>query len=109
MRSLPYRVSILNDRVVIGFNNGSARNSLMDDLDPKDRSFVQRLQNGTVYATPLASAKEKIAQWSSSVTSTVSKLSKSVKDQFDSLINNNNSNKIKEAPLTNVTALVSSN
>lgn len=92
--NLIFRVSILNDRVVIGFNNGSARNSLLDELDPKDKSFVQRLQNGTVYSTPLSSAKEKIAQWSTSVTSTVSKFGKSVRDQFDSLINNKNKDNV---------------
>lgn len=84
---------MLNDRAVIGFKNGTARNALMEELEPKDRTFVQRLQNGTVYSTPLASAKEKIAQWSSSVSSTVSKFGKSVKDQFDTLISNNKDNK----------------
>jgi len=62
----------------------------MDDLDPKDKLFLQRLQNGTLYTTPLSSAKEKISQWSSTVTSTVSKFGKSVKDQLDSFINNKN-------------------
>lgn len=79
---------MVNDRAVIGFTNGTAKNVPLIELEPKDRSFVERLQNGTVYATPLASAKEKLSQWSSSVSSTVSKLSKSVKEQLDSLINN---------------------
>lgn len=87
--------------MVIGFNNGSARNSPIDELEPKDRSFIQRLQNGTVYSTPLAGAKEKIAQWSQSVTSTVSKFGKSVKEQFDSFVNNNNKNKtMSDEPLS---------
>jgi len=81
-------VSILNERAVIGFNNGSARNALLSELEPKDRTFLQRLQNGTVYATPLSQAKEKLSQWSSSVTSTVSKLGKSVREQFDTLLSN---------------------
>lgn len=84
----PLRVSIVNDRAIIGFTNGSARNVPLVELEPKDRAFVERLQNGTVYTTPLSSAKEKIAQWSSTVSSTVSKLSKTVKEQLDSLINN---------------------
>lgn len=86
--SRPIRVSVVNDRAVIGFTNGSAKNVPLVELQAKDRAFVERLQNGTVYSTPLSSAKEKLAQWSSSVSSTVSKLSKSVKEQFDSLINN---------------------
>lgn len=98
------RVSVLNDRVLIGFNNGSARNSLITELEPRDRNFVERLQNGTVYTTPLASAKEKLSQWSSSVTSTVSKLGKSLKEQYDSLVNNNKN----KDPLTNVTTSVTS-
>lgn len=91
----------MNDRAVIGFKNGTARNALMEELESKDRTFLQRLQNGTVYSTPLASAKEKIAQWSSSVSSTVSKFGKSVKDQFDTLINNNN----KKDSLSNATVV----
>lgn len=87
---------------MIGFNNGSARNALISDLDPKDRTFVQRLQNGTLYTTPLSSAKEKIAQWSSSVSSTVTKFGKSVKDQLDSLINN----KPKEIAGMNATTVI---
>lgn len=94
-------VTILNDRAVIGFSNGSARNALLDELDSKDKSFLMRLQNGTVYSTPLSSAKEKIAQWSSSVTSTVSKFGKSFKDQLDSFISNNNKN--KDSPMGNLT------
>lgn len=87
---------------MIGFNNGSARNAPILELDPKDRTFVQRLQNGTLYTTPLSSAKEKIAQWSSSVSSTVTKFGKSVKDQLDSLINN----KPKEIAGMNATTVI---
>lgn len=94
---------MINDRAIIGFSNGSARNALLEELEPKDRSFVQRLQNGTVSSTPLASAKEKIAQWSSTVTSSVSKFGKSVKEQLDSFINNN---KNKDSPMTNATTIV---
>lgn len=76
----------------------------MDELDGKERTFVQRLQNGTLVQTPLSSAKEKLSQWSSSVTSTVSKLGKSVREQFDSLINNDK-NKNKDQPM-NITMMV---
>lgn len=70
----------------------------MEELEPKDRHFLQRLQNGTVYSTPLASAKEKIAQWSSSASSTVTKLGKSVKEQLDNFFNKN-----KDSPMANST------
>lgn len=91
----------MNDRAVIGFDNGTARNSLLEELAPKDRLFLQKLQNGTLTATPLASAKEKLSQWSSSVSSTVSKFGKSVKEQFDSFLN---STKDKNAP-ANITTI----
>lgn len=78
----------MNERAVIGFTNGSARNALIEELEPKDKTFLQRLQNGTVYSTPLTTAKEKISQWSSIVSSTASKFGKSVKEQLDSFINN---------------------
>lgn len=96
------RVSILNDRAVIGFTNGSSRNALLEELEPKDKTFLQRLQNGTLNANPLAKAQEKISQWSSSVTSTVSKFGKSVRDQLDQLINN----KPKETTIGNTTIIV---
>lgn len=84
------RVTILNDRAIIAFNNGSARNSPINELSSDDRNFLNRMQNGTTYTTPLSGAKEKLSQWSSTVTSTVSKFGKSFKEQFDSLINNKN-------------------
>lgn len=77
----------MNDRAVIGFTNGSARNAAFEELNEKDKVLLQKLQNGTLYTTPLQGAKDKIVQWSSQVSSTVSKLGKSVREQFDSLIN----------------------
>lgn len=102
------RVSILNEnRAVIGFTNGTARNSLFVDLDPRDKLFLEKLQNGTIYTTPLSSAKDKIAQWSSSVTSTVSKFGKSVKDQFDSLLSNKNKdNQTNQSMTSNFTTTI---
>lgn len=96
------RVSTINDRAIIAFKNGSARNAPLEELEVKDRHFIERLQNGTIYASPFSGARDKLAQWSSSVTSTVSKLGKSVKEQFDSFINNKN----KDAPaVLNATAI----
>lgn len=76
----------------------------MDELDSKDRVFVQRLQNGTLVSTPLASAKERLSQWSSTVTSTVSKLGKSLREQFDGLVNSDK-NKNNNNPM-NITMTV---
>lgn len=88
--------------MVIGFDNGTARNSPISELEPKEQLFLQKLQNGTLSATPLASAKEKLSQWSSSVSSTVSKFGKSVKEQFDSFLN---STRDKNKP-ANITTLI---
>lgn len=89
----------MNDRAIIGFTNGSARNARIEELDSRDKVIVEKIQNGTLSTSAI---KDKLAQWSQTVTTKVSQFGRSLKDQFGNVFNNfNNSNNTLPTPVVN--------
>lgn len=80
-----YSLSVLNDRAVIAFKNGTSRNALISELAPQDQDQVKKLQSKAYMSTPLAKTKEKLSEWANSATTAVTKFSKGVAQSMSNL------------------------